>query len=277
VPDPTSASRRVPSPGPYQALAIDIDGTLIDRSLEITPRNLAALQGAIGRGIRVILATGRMYRSALRYAQEIGTEEPLICYQGGVVRAFGGEILRQWPVPPEDAVAALKLSRELKLHINLYRDDVFYVEEMGWGGRRYAEVSQMEPQIVPDLMELARQGSTKVVFVDQPERLRELEPVLRARLEPRARLTFSVPEFLEMVDPGVSKGAALAYVCERIGLDRAHLLAAGDAPNDVEMFRYAGFAVAPANAFPEALAEADAIIPPPGDDGIAEMVGRYLG
>ena len=277
MPDPAPASRRVPSPGPYQALAIDIDGTLIDRSLEITPRNLAALQGAMGRGTRVILATGRMYRSALRYAQEIGTEEPLICYQGGMVRTVGGEVLRQWPVPPEAAVAALELSRELKLHINLYRDDAFYVEEMGWGGRRYAEVSQMEPQIVPDLMELAKQGSTKVVFVDRPERLRELEPVLRARLEPRARLTFSVPEFLEMVDPGVSKGAALAYVCERSGLDPAHLLAAGDAPNDLEMFRYAGFAVAPTNAFPEALAEADAIIPPPEEDGIAEMVQRYLG
>jgi Cof subfamily protein (haloacid dehalogenase superfamily) len=277
VADTTPASRRVPSPGPYVALAIDIDGTLIDRSLKITPRNLAALQAAMGRRVRVVLATGRMYRSALRYAQEIGTEEPLICYQGGVVRAFGGEILRQWPVSPEDAVAALELSRELKLHINLYRDDVFYVEEMGWGSRRYAEVAQMEPQIVPDLMELARQGSTKVVFVDQPERLRELEPVLRARLEPRARLTFSVPEFLEMVDPGVSKGAALAYVCERSGLDPAHLLAAGDAPNDVEMFRYAGFAVAPKTAFPEALAEADAIIPPPEEGGIAEMVERYLG
>lgn len=271
-----SRGRRIASPGPYQAVAIDIDGTLIDRSLEITPRNLAALQAAMARGTRVILATGRMYRSALRYAEEIGTEEPVICYQGGVVRAPGGEILREWPVSPEDAVAALRLARELDLHINLYHDDVFYVEETGWGAKRYAEVSQIEAQVVPDLMELARQGSTKIVFVDHPERLKELEPVIRARLEPRARVTFSVPEFLEVVDAGVSKGAALAYVCENSGLDPAHLLAAGDAPNDVEMFRYAGFAVAPRDAFPEALAEADGVIPPPQEDGIAAMVERYL-
>jgi Cof subfamily protein (haloacid dehalogenase superfamily) len=258
-------------------LAIDIDGTLIDRSLEITPRNLAALRGAIAKGVRVILATGRMYRSALRYAEAIGTEEPVICYQGGVVRAISGEILREWPVTPEDAVAALQLARELKLHINLYRDDVFYVEQTGWGASRYAEVAQIEPLVVPDLMPLARRGSTKIVFVDQPERLRELEAVIRARLEPRARVTFSIPEFLEVVDSSVSKGAALAFVCQRGGLDRAHLLAAGDAPNDVEMLRYAGFAVAPTNAFPEALAEADETIPPPAEDGIAVMVERYLG
>jgi hydroxymethylpyrimidine pyrophosphatase-like HAD family hydrolase len=164
----------------------------------------------------------------------------------------------------------------VKLHINLYRDDVFYVEQLGWGAHRYAEVSQIEPQVVPDLMDLAKQGSTKIVFVDRPERLRELEPLVRSRLEPEARVTFSVPEFLEVVDAGVSKGAALAYVCQRSGLDPAHLLAAGDAPNDVEMFRYAGFAVAPETAFPEALAEADATIPSPAEDGIAEMIERYL-
>src|SRR3982074_1744297 len=122
-----------------------------------------------------------------------------------------------------------------------------------WGGGAggYAEIAQMEPEVVPALIELARQGSTKIVFVDQPERLRELEPVIRARLEPRARVTFSGPAFLEVVDAGVSKGAALAFVCERSGLEAAHVLAAGDAPNDVEMFRYAGFAVAPRQAFTE--------------------------
>ena len=74
----------------------------------------------------------------------------------------------------------------------------------------------------------------------------------------------------------MSKGSALAFVCERSGLEPAQVIAAGDAPNDVEMFRYAGFAVAPRNAFPAALAEADATIPPPEEDGIAELVERYL-
>ena len=90
-------------------------------------------------------------------------------------------------------------------------------------------------------MKLANEGSTKIVFVDRPERLRELEPIIRARLEPQARVTFSVPEFLEVVNASVSKGAALAFVCESTGLDPAQLIAVGDAPNDVEMFRYAAW------------------------------------
>lgn len=271
-----AAPPRVPSAGPFKALAVDVDGTLVDHTLEIRPRNLEALQRVIAGGCRVIIATGRMYRSALKYAEAIGTEEPMICYQGAVVRSRAGEILREWPVPPAEAVAALEMARAQDLHINLYRDDAFYVERMGWGAKRYAEVAQMEPQLVPDLMELAQQGSTKIVFVDKPERLRELEPLARRTVEPRARVTFSLPDFLEVVEAKASKGAALAFICEAAGIRPSEVIAVGDAPNDVEMFRYAGLALAPRTSFPEALAEADAIIAPPGEDGIAELVERYL-
>jgi Cof subfamily protein (haloacid dehalogenase superfamily) len=255
---------------------VDLDGTLIDRSLEITPANLAALQRAVAAGYHVILATGRMFRSTLKYAEAIGTDEPLICYQGAVVRSRAGELLREWPVAPKEAIAAIKMARAQGLHVNLYRDDLFYVEQLGWGAKRYAAIAQMEPQVVPDLMELARGGSTKIVFVDQPERLQELEPLIKATVEPGARVTFSLPEFLEVVAGNVSKGSALAFVCERSGIEPAELIAAGDAPNDVEMFRFAGLAVAPRTAFPAALAVADAVIPPPEEDGIAELVERYL-
>ncbi len=270
------AVRRTASPGPFKALVLDIDGTLVDRSLEITPANLAALKAAMGRGHRLILATGRMYYSALKYAEQIGTDEPLICYQGAVVRSRTGELLREWPVSPHDSIAALTMAREQGLHINLYRDDVFYVESTEWGAQRYAEVAQMQPRLVPDLMDLARQGSTKVVLVDRPQRLRQLEPLVRATVAPTSRVTFSLPEFLEIVDAGVSKGAALAFVCQLEGLLLSEVIAAGDAPNDIEMFAVAGLALAPSNAFPEALEAADAVIPPPEENGIAALVEKYL-
>jgi Cof subfamily protein (haloacid dehalogenase superfamily) len=260
----------------FKALAIDVDGTLVDRTLKIRPRNLAALRAARAAGVSVVLATGRMFRSALPYALEIGTEEPIICYQGAVVRTPGGEVLREWPVDPESAVAAVEFSRTHDLHINLYQDDSLYIERDSWGARRYAEVAQVEPIMLPDLMELARGGSTKVVFVDQPERLRGLETEVRRLVEPRSRVTFSMPEFLEVVAAEVNKGRALEVVCERLGITPAEVLAAGDAQNDVEMLRVAGTAVAPRTAHPDALAVADATVAPPEEDGVAELVERFL-
>jgi Cof subfamily protein (haloacid dehalogenase superfamily) len=261
----------------YRLLAIDIDGTLVDDTLEVTPANLEALRGAVSRGIRVVLATGRMFRSALPYALQIGTREPLICYQGAVVREPGGNLLRETALSPASAHACLDLARRLKLHLNLYHDDNFYVEEMGWGARRYSEVAQIEPIVVSDLGAIAERGSTKAVYVAPHAELAAAEEAIRTGLEPAARITYSLPEFLEVVDTQVSKAAALQFVCDLDGITRDEVIAAGDGPNDLELFQFAGLAVAPSDARSQVLAAAGATVAPPGEDGIAELVQRYLG
>ena len=270
------AGPRVAASGPFKLLALDIDGTLVDGTLEITPANLSALQEAIGRGVRVVLATGRMFRSALRYANQIGTAEPLIAYQGAVVRLPDGTLVREWGLSPDAARRAVVVSREFDLHVNLYQDDNFYVERMSWAARRYADVAQIEPIVVDDLFSIAATGSTKVVYVDHPERLREVEGQVRSALEPQSRVTFSMPDFLEVVDAQVSKAAALRTICERDGIGAREVIAAGDGPNDRELFEYCGLAVAPEDAIAEVLAAADVTMPPPGQDGIADLVSRYL-
>ena len=228
------------------------------------------------RGIVIVLATGRMFRSALPYAMEIGIVEPVICYQGAMVREVRGGILFEEPVPAAAARAAVEFSRREGVHVNLYHDDAFYVENAGADARRYADVAQVDPILVPDLMEVADRGSTKVVFVGEPAALRAHQDAVRALFEPDQRVTFSLPEFLEVISAGADKGRALRLVCERLGIPATEVIAAGDAPNDVEMLAFAGLALAPADAFPEAIRGADALIPPPGEDGIADLVERYL-
>ena len=273
---PQMAPRREPSRGPFRLLAVDIDGTLVDGTLAITPANLAALKGAMASGVRVVLATGRMFRSALPYAEEIGTDEPLIAYQGAVVRMPDGTVVKEWEMSRDAARLAVTLSRELDLHVNLYRDDQFFVEKMSRAARRYADVAQVEPVLVDDLLTIAEEGSTKVVFVDTPERLRAVAPQVRTAFEPASRVTFSMPDFLEVVDGHVSKAAALHFICQRDGVAAHEVIAAGDGPNDRELFEYCGLAVAPSDASAEVLAAADVQMPPPGQDGIAYLVQTYL-
>ena len=200
----------------------------------------------------------------------------MICYQGAVVAAPGGTFLREWPLTAELAAVAVDFGRDHDLHVNLYQGDDFFIERTGWGADRYAAVAQVEPRLVKDLREVAAGGSTKVVFVAEPDRLREVEKDVAVALAPGARVTFSLPEFLEAVAADVSKARALAFICERDGVRPEEVIAAGDAPNDLELFAYAGMAVAPRDAHPEVLARAAATIAPPGEDGIAELVERYL-
>jgi len=87
-----------------------------------------------------------------------------------------------------------------------------------------------------------------------------------------ARVTRSNPEFVEILDPDVSKAAACEIVCARFGSTMAAAVAIGDAPNDVEMLDAAGFAVSVATSRPEVLAAADATCARPEDGGVADVI-----
>ena len=87
-----------------------------------------------------------------------------------------------------------------------------------------------------------------------------------------ARVTRSNPEFVEIIDPEVSKAVGCEVVCARLGCSLADSVAIGDAPNDVELLTAAGYAVAVANSRPEVLAAADATCAPPQDGGVADVL-----
>ncbi|TMG34034.1 MAG: hypothetical protein E6H92_13870, partial [Chloroflexi bacterium] len=57
---------------PIRLLAIDLDGTLVNDRLEIDARDVAAVRAATAAGVHVVIATGRMFRSSLPYAEQLG-------------------------------------------------------------------------------------------------------------------------------------------------------------------------------------------------------------
>ncbi|HXI17566.1 MAG TPA: HAD hydrolase family protein, partial [Chloroflexota bacterium] len=74
----------------------------------------------------------------------------------------------------------------------------------------------------------------------------------------------------------VNKGAAAQWLCDRLGIAPEETAAFGDATNDVELLRFAGRAVAMSNATPDAMAEADEVAPRNTEDGVAQVLERWL-
>lgn len=92
------------------------------------------------------------------------------------------------------------------------------------------------------------------------------------RQEPLLSRSSGHPQNFELQAAGVSKGSALVWLCEHLGMDVSHAVAFGDALNDVSMLQAAGDGVAMANALPEVLAAADHVAGDCNDAGVA----RYL-
>ena len=68
-------------------VALDLDGTLLDRGNVISDGNTAAVREAVAAGIHIVFATSRWYVLAKRSADMLGVTAPIICHNGALVRS----------------------------------------------------------------------------------------------------------------------------------------------------------------------------------------------
>ena len=93
---------------PCHLAAFDLDGTLLNSEHEVSPENCEALRELAANDILVVLISGRMHRSIQPISDEIGLQNPIISYNGGMVRhATTGEVYHHTPVPADYAMAVV--------------------------------------------------------------------------------------------------------------------------------------------------------------------------
>ena len=244
---------------------------------EIRPRTAAAIGAAREAGIPFIVATGRMFRSALPYARAARIEEPLVCYQGAaVVDPVSGEWLLHEPIPVELAREAIAAVQEAGYGLNCYVDDELYVAEVTEHARAYADFQSLPLTAVGDLLAWLERPPTKLVVVADPDALDTLRPQLVERFGDRLFIAKSLPFFLELASPRISKGTGLHFVLEHLGLPAERTVAFGDGENDLELLEEAGFGVAVENGHTALKARADLVIPGPREEGVAQVLEAYL-
>jgi Cof subfamily protein (haloacid dehalogenase superfamily) len=260
-----------------EALACDLDRTLISEDGVLRPRTKRALRAARAAGLPVVIVTGRMFRSVLPYVEDAGLDDPVVCYQGAVVAdPRKGEFLLHEPIPLDTASETIDAVVAEGFHLNCYVDDELYVAEVTPQARAYADFQQLPIHPVGPLREWLDRPPTKLVVVGDPVELDGLEQRLKERFAGRLYVSKSLPYFLELASPNVTKASGLRFVAERIGFSLERTIAFGDGENDVELLEAAGYAVAVANAHDRVLAVADFVCPPPDEEGVAQVIERYL-
>ena len=230
------------------------------------------------------VATGRMYRSALRFHRDIGSTLPLICYQGAWIQdPATDKMLRHLPLTKQTALQLLDHFEEPHLRsllsINFYINDRLYVPEITDGTRLYAQRSGIEITEIKDLRRDIPGDPTKVLALcENPEVLDGLLIGMRERYTPaELYLTRSVATFFEATHPLANKGEAVRYLAEELlGLQAANVMAIGDNFNDVEMISYAGVGVAMGNAPDAVKAGADWVAPDVEEDGAAAAIEQFV-
>lgn len=261
---------------PVRLLALDLDDTLLTEELTIPNSVISAIGAAREKGVQVVVATGRMFRSALPLARVAGVDGPLITYNGALVRALDGQTLSHHPVPKVEARELATLAAQHGLCLNFYIDDDLYVSCMDERAEYYHTISGVPPQVEPDLCRILTDAPTKALIVDDPPQVEAWRARLSRHFGKRLSITISKPRFVEIMAPGVSKGVALAKLAASLQVEPANVMAVGDSFNDLPMLAFAGISVAVGNADPAIQKQVDYVVASSQQGGVAEAISRFV-
>lgn len=263
---------------PYRLLALDLDGTIVDGDLRISPRVRRALRAAADGGVHVTLASGRPFDGTRLFAGDLGIREPLICHQGALVRDPGsGQVYLRRSLPRHLAHELIDIVREHGWDVFLTLDDEQYVERLTPALQVLLDLSPTpaKAQVVADLKALPQDPLRLLIVVETAEAA-AVANLLHERFDGRLLIVRSFARFVEATDMAASKGQALAFLARKLGVSQAETMAIGDQDNDVDMVAWAGLGVAMGNASAAVKAAANHVTATIAEDGAALAIERFI-
>jgi Cof subfamily protein (haloacid dehalogenase superfamily) len=268
----------------YRLLCFDYDGTAAEGGLYPTQRVRDAVAAAQARGARVVLATGRSFGAAYRYAEALGLRDAVITYQGAIVKEMTpphATLVRE-VMPLEPLAEFLALAEARDLDLSLYGEEEYYITALRhsaefhrrWFGPPFHQVAAYSDAVAA--LQAKGEAPIKGLMIVEPGEGAPLAAELHAIFGGRLTVLRSHELFTEVTSPRVSKGNALAFLAERYGIAQSETLAVGDSDNDISMIRWAGLGVAMGNAAPEVIAAADLVAPSVTEDGLATVIEELV-
>jgi Cof subfamily protein (haloacid dehalogenase superfamily) len=261
-------------------IAIDLDGTLLNSQHQMTERTEKALKAAIAQDIKVVLATGKTRYSGNKIIESLGLTTPGIYLQGLSVHYHDNSIRHQLALNPDVARRVITFAEDRGFDVVAYSGSRILIraahpaaDELN---TRYHEPAPEVVGPLQNLLDNTQINKLLIIKKDDPRKITAIRWQLSMQLNAKeVKLTQALPDMLEVLPPGASKGSALKTLLKEMDVKPEEVLAIGDAENDIEMIQLAGIGVAVGNAHEKLKAVADYVVASNDEDGVAEAVERF--
>ncbi|OTN77425.1 hypothetical protein A5886_002525 [Enterococcus sp. 8G7_MSG3316] len=252
-------------------IASDMDGTLLNASMQISEENIQAIKYAQSKGIEFMVATGRNRKEALPPLEEAGLDCAMITLNGAQVFDASGQSLFTVPIDREKTRSIMDLLKEHQIYFEISTSNGIYSESQT---RRIENFAIHTAEAMPHLthkmaiaMTAARLEFLPINYVGDFSELfllEELEflkiicfhPDGASVLAPITQVidgygdlvvTSSGQNNIEINHRNAQKGIAVAHVAKERGIDLSDVLTIGDNLNDLSMLQAAGVSFAMGN------------------------------
>ena len=274
---------------PYRLLALDVDGTLLDPDGELRDAVRQAVIAARQSGLRVVLCTGRRFRSTRPVAQDLQLDGPVVVHNGALVKDVAtAETLHCHPLPESLCRRGLEVLRQLApplIYIDAFHEEVDILteplEHLHPFQQEYLQDNIPYCRFVDDLAATQLRGVVMLSIMAEADRLQALRPAVEDALAGQGHTKMILNKnfrghILEVLPATVSKWQALERLMAAEGVTADEVVAIGDDYNDLEMIRGAGLGIAMGNAVEPIRSVAGYITGSNDDDGVVQAIERFV-
>lgn len=280
-------------------IASDMDGTLLNKKMQISPENISAIKEAQAKGVEFLVATGRAPSESQSILANVGLHTGFINLNGAMVFNTNGKLMVNEPIPKEQSIKINKLLKDSGFYFEIVSADNVYSDSRL---RRIANFSDllvdlnrkltfkravsfaacsdeiMKIKYIPNFKDLLEQPSFEAMkFVAfHPDGPKVFEHI-RQEIEKMGNLivTASSSTNIEINNIKAQKGIALMDYAKLQGYKPNEVMAIGDNLNDESMIRMAGVGVAMENAAPEIKEIANFITKSNNENGVAYAIRHF--
>lgn len=259
-------------------IVFDLDGTLLDFEHQLQPQTIEAVKMIRNKGIRTLVATGRMYCSAKPHTDRLGIVDPIITYNGAlVVDPDSDERLFHNPIPFSTAKKITRMIVKNGYHLQLYIDDKLYVDHENKYTERYKKISGIDSHAVGKLDKFLDTEPTKMLIIEEDDAKQvEINNFLNENFKDEIELSSSNSSFIEITKKGMSKAVPLEKLADNFNIKQEEVMAFGDGLNDLKMIEWAGLGIAMQNAHSELLEHCNNTAPDHDNLGIARYLKQHF-
>ena len=271
----------------FRILFCDMDGTLLNTKSFITQKTADALRAAMDAGVTVVIATGKTRPAAMAALALVGLAgeggvlsefTPGVFLQGLQVFGKKGKLIQNIALDSTVVEETFKFSVEHNVALVGFTGDSCVtlfshplVDEL------HEVYFEPKAEVLESIEELKKFKIQKVIFLDTAEKVASfLRPLWSLALGGRATVVQALPEMMEILPSGVSKGLGVKILLDHLDVPVDDVMALGDGENDIEMLQLAGWGVSMANGAARTLAVANAITSSNDEDGVARAIEEYI-
>lgn len=269
-------------------VGMDLDGTLFTNDKKITEHTRKILEKTIEQGVVALAATGRPESGLPRELLEVpGISYALTSNGARIIRLPSRQVVYQQLIPWDVALQAIHMMQTWEHCVwEVYFDGKVYVED---GEYHFLYHEDMSPALIEyihksrifqkDLLgkiEREHIGLEKIHMVFEEtswrdEKLKELQEAF-PQLDVSCATTFN----MEINSALAGKGNGLLALGKILGISREEIMACGDAENDWDMLKKAGFSVVMENGNEATRKLADFVTRSNEEEGVAWALEQFV-